>query len=152
VIDFVNPNILYAGLFPTGGSCASFHRLLVKSIDGGTSWSSISTDPPPGPSVEPPGHGCDIINALLMDPTDASTLYVANNQFHEFLYPLVKSTDGGATWSALFGVAAPIAALAIEPRNPNTLYAGTFKYPYPLPSASGVFKAAMAARSGVTLA
>jgi hypothetical protein len=43
-----------------------------------------------------------------------------------------KSANGGATWSATGAGPTNVLALAIDPLNPNTLYAGTY--------GGGVFK------------
>jgi photosystem II stability/assembly factor-like uncharacterized protein len=53
-----------------------------------------------------------------------------------------KSTNGGANWSAVnTGLTnLYVNALAIDPTNPNTLYAGT--------NGGGVFKSTTAARTG----
>ena len=42
--------------------------------------------------------------------------------------PLIKSRNGGASWIPLYGP--PFAALAIDLHDQDTLYAGTFDFPY----------------------
>ncbi|HEY2932875.1 MAG TPA: sialidase family protein [Acidobacteriota bacterium] len=120
VIDSDNPDILYAAIAEPN-FCSHSDRRLFKSIDGGTSWNN---------NISPNINGCDIIHSLVMDPSNPKTLYVANHDdlFGDTWSPLVKSTDGGAIWSYLLGP--PFAALAIDPVNENTLYAGTFDSPY----------------------
>jgi BNR/Asp-box repeat. len=60
------------------------------------------------------------IYALAINPTTPSTLYAGTDG------GAFKSTDGGATWSAVnTGLSDPdVYALAINPTAPNTLYAG----------------------------
>jgi len=120
VIDSANPKILYAGIQEPRG-CLHSDRRLFKSVDGGASWSN---------SLSPPINGCDNIHALASDPTNSSTIYLANydDAFGDTWSPLVKSDDGGASWTPLYGP--PFSVLAVNPRNPTTLYAGTFDFPY----------------------
>jgi uncharacterized protein (TIGR03437 family) len=119
-IDSANPNILYAGVVIEGG-CYFSDRRLFKSTDGGANWSD---------SISPPINGCDHIYSLVLSPTEANTLYVANyeNAFGDTWTPLIKSNNGGASWIPLYGP--PFAALAIDPHQSNTLYAGSFNFPY----------------------
>jgi photosystem II stability/assembly factor-like uncharacterized protein len=133
VMNFVNPNILYAGTACTSRVCFCSERLLFKSTDGGASWSN---------SISPPDQACDIIRALVMDPSDTSTLYLAASGLSGFP-PLLKSTDGGATWGYLppwrFPTAPPfedIVAIAIAPLAPNNLYAAGYHFP----DFNGLFK------------
>ena len=119
VIDLVNPSVLYAAQPVTRSRYFCYERLLFKSTDGGASWSD---------SVSPPNQACDDIRALLLDPTDANTLFYAALNLSGF--PLLsKSTDGGATWKYLpprYLSAPPfedVLAIAINPLAPNILYA-----------------------------
>jgi len=82
--------------------------------DGGTSWQSPGTAPA-NPS------------AIVLDPRRPRTLYLSTRQNDVF-----RSVDGGRTWHP-FGVGRKGRAgrgpqltelLAIDPRNPGTLYAG----------------------------
>ena len=94
-------------------------RLLFKSTDAGASWSD---------TVSPPNQACDDIRALLLDPTEANTLYYAALNLSGF--PLLsKSTDGGATWRFLSALAfEDVLAMAINPLAPNILYAGGYAF------------------------
>jgi photosystem II stability/assembly factor-like uncharacterized protein len=127
VIDVFNPRILYAATACTSGGCICSERLLFKSTDGGASWSD---------SVSPPNQACDDIRALLLNPTDANTLYYAALNLSGFP-PLSKSTDGGVTWRYLFAPGfEDVLAMAINPLAPNNLYAGGYAFPDP----NGVLK------------
>ena len=69
--------------------------------------------------------------ALAIDPQTPDTVYVGTN------YGMYKSTNGGATWSAINnGLTADsqIRSLAIDPQTPSTIYAGgvTFEFLKPL--------------------
>ena len=105
-------------------------------MDGGASWSN---------SISPPDQGCDFIRALLLDPSDANTLYYADYTLRDYGFtPLLKSTDGGVTWNYLPPWRYPspwplwsVEAVAINPLAPNNLYAaGSGDYS----DAFGVFK------------
>ena len=63
------------------------------------------------------------VHALAIDPQTPTTLYAGTDSGGVF-----KSTDGGASWSAVNNglTAAWVLALAIDPQTPTTLYAGTY--------------------------
>jgi uncharacterized protein (TIGR03437 family) len=107
VIDPSNPATLYAGTIKGG---------VFKSSNGGASWSASNTVLPYD------------VRALAVDPWNPSTLYAGIDAIPNG-GGVFKSTDGGASWSAssagLFTVSyCPVFALAIDPSNPATLYAG----------------------------
>lgn len=86
---------------------------VLKSNDQGASWAFANT----GIS----GDGASIsTQALVQDPTTPATLYVSTSD------GTFKTTDGGASWSALpIGTSISIVgSLAIDPENTQTLYAG----------------------------
>jgi photosystem II stability/assembly factor-like uncharacterized protein len=115
LIDFTNPNILYAGTHRTDG-CFFSDILLFKSTDEGTTWSN---------SITPDQSGCEADAFVAMDPTDSNTLYLRwGNDFYDG-FSLRKSTDGGATWSFTRLASNAPFALVIDPASPATLYAGT---------------------------
>src|SRR5262249_51061243 len=64
------------------------------------------------------------ISSLVIAPTAPTTLYAGSEA------GVLRSTDGGTTWSVVISVAGP--ALAIDPTTPTTVYANAF--------GSGVFK------------
>jgi len=139
-IDPRNPSTVYAGGSCTVlGSCGIF-----KSTDGGTNWS-------------PANSGLDgaviLVESLAIDPQNPSTVYagttacfqssgspgwVEGNENLCWRPGVFKTTNGGASWSSAnsglpwasvdFGF---VTALAIDPQDPSTVYAGTV---------SGVFK------------
>src|SRR5437764_5165542 len=87
---------------------------LFQIADSGASWSALRPGPP-----------C-CISTLVIDPQTPSTMYGLSSDRE-----ILKSTDGGTNWSpvnsglpadarGLYG----ITSLAIDPRNPTTLYAG----------------------------
>jgi photosystem II stability/assembly factor-like uncharacterized protein len=122
LIDFASPNVLYARTIRYNG-CFGSDNLLLKSRDGGATWSD---------SPSPRGSGCGLSDVfhpalLVMDPTSPNTLYTA--AFDDGS-SLLKSTNGGATWTVVSHWATSwqlnsfVNVLVIDPGNPATLYAG----------------------------
>ncbi len=62
------------------------------------------------------------INAVAIDPTDENTMYAGFA-----VGGLYKTTDGGENWSPLFDQQPflAIGAIALDPQNPQIVYAGT---------------------------
>jgi len=138
-IDPQDVNTLYVGTY--GG--------VFKSTDGGENWSAAG-------SLQ--GKSSFAIVSLVIDPQRPSTIYAViydewdDDPDHDS--GAYKTTDGGASWVAVndglpidrWGYA-HVHALMIDPKNSNTLYAGTFQ---------GVFKSTnggaswSAANSGLT--
>ncbi|RMH81541.1 MAG: hypothetical protein D6681_18050 [Calditrichaeota bacterium] len=99
-IDPATTTTLYAGVWDE----------IYKSTDGGASWSAINT-----------GSTGDI-TALAIAPHDSSVIYAGLNAGGD---AILKSTDSGATWSASNHgiVATSISGLAVDPLQPDTIYA-----------------------------
>ena len=143
LIDSIDPNVLYVETIRAGG-CAFNDKLVFKSTDGGESFSD---------SISPPQSGCDLggfaafTTLMAIDPVDPSTLYLGETEDEDGIYALLKSTDGGATWNSIWnynsGLQSDLNALAIDPVNPTTLYAGVGDssfYIAPGTTGTGVFK------------
>jgi len=92
---------------------------IIKSTDGGTTWSSINSGLGGTPNNVP--H----ISALILDQQDPETLFCVRYTDAQ----MFRTTNGGASWTpvnsgwdaALFHVV----VMAADPRNSGTLYAGT---------------------------
>jgi hypothetical protein len=85
-------------LYTGGGS-----KGVYKSVDGAASWTNIN------PDIN--------LTAIVLDPVDPNTVYVAGRAVN-------KSTDGGTSWNVSLDI--PTQTLAIDPKNPRVLYAGTY--------------------------
>jgi photosystem II stability/assembly factor-like uncharacterized protein len=98
---------------------AATQKGVFKSIDGGGHWSTTN----PGRSIV----------VLAIDPQAPATIYAGTTRGANSPADVLKSTDGGATWSAsgLPTVYSDALALAVDPRTPSIVYAGTLQ---------GVFK------------
>jgi hypothetical protein len=122
VMDPANPQVLYVveidpedgGGWPEQGG-----GWLRKSLDGGASWSYT-------------GLPFATVNALVIDPANQSTLYAGTNEANPIDIDglsvsggLLKSADGGASWSSTGLMNTTVNLLAIDPAHTNILYALT---------------------------
>jgi photosystem II stability/assembly factor-like uncharacterized protein len=101
----------------SGTLYGNFHGALLRSTDGGSSWKWLFT------------HIGAVMGVLAIDPTDSQTLYASIGDASSRLRPphLAKSIDGGKHWRFLKAGTHNIdaTAVAIEPRDPRTMYAAT---------------------------
>jgi uncharacterized repeat protein (TIGR01451 family) len=105
-VDPSNENILYG--LGTGSD-----RSLLKSIDGGVTWSALTWDNA-GTNTNP--------NILAIDPVHTNILYAASGQ------RIGRSVDGGSTWETLRASTAPLWIpndLIADPNRPENLLVGT---------------------------
>jgi photosystem II stability/assembly factor-like uncharacterized protein len=105
VVDPEIPSILYAGGAPVelrDLRCAGF-----KSINSGVNWTCM------------PGLGA-VVQDIAIAPSAPATVYAATGTLG-----MRKSVDRGATWTSIDRGLANVAvlALAVDPRNPATVYA-----------------------------
>ena len=97
-IDPTNSSTIYAGA----------GQGVVKSTNGGESWTSANTGLPSGSA-----------GVLAVDPITSSTLYTAT------FGGIFKSTNGGGNWSGMNTLPSNsfIQSLSIDPLSPSTIYA-----------------------------
>lgn len=106
-----NSQIIYAGSGQGG---------LFKSTDSGTTWTWLSSS-----------WSQLAVNAIVIDPTNTSIVYVARGDYHGEIggsYGIMKSTDGGTTWTEIAESTMGkigVASLVIDPTNNQILIAGT---------------------------
>jgi photosystem II stability/assembly factor-like uncharacterized protein len=108
-LDPSDSNTLYA----TPEDPADCGTPLDKTSDGGASWHS--------------GYIDGYVTALVIDPANPATLYSGTAWWPR---GILKSTDGGKTWTSTPLTDVDVSALVIDPNNANVLYAGTAA-PYP---------------------
>lgn len=113
-VDPQNPGTVYA---MTGG------ERIFKTTDGGGSWNAVTSDLVYVLAL--------VYSRLAIDPQNPSTMYAGGDG-------ILKSTDGGKNWSTAssglpppsWGIDGgrydPVGSLAINPQNPNTIYAVTW--------------------------
>lgn len=77
-----------------------------KSTDGGSHWSAKNTGLSSVVSAVANAVNDNVLNRLVVDPTDTQVLYLAVSQSAGGSNPdgLFKSTDGGGHWSVLAGI------------------------------------------------
>ncbi len=114
-IDPVNPAVIYAGTRGQG---------LFRSLDGGETWARS----------DDPLIGDKIIYSLVVDPSAPNTIYAGGRQegvdgsaTGDWGGGVFKSINAGVTWSAVNqGLSEGwVYSLAIDPRSPGAVYAGT---------------------------
>jgi len=113
-----NPSIVYAGMRKSGaglaaaavGEGSSFG--IFKSTDSGETWVEKNR------GLE---HSMRNINDIAVDPTNVNIVYAATHNDGTF-----KTVDGGESWVAINNglMALQVYSLAIDPNNPDTIYAG----------------------------
>ncbi len=120
-VDPSDSRIIYAGT--EGGG-------LFKSTDAGGSWTAKNE------GLRPRGQRFWAISvwSVAIDPARPSQIYsgvesvMASTPQPDFPGGIFKTVDGGETWQAVIGFPLTrVSAIAIDPQNPSTLYAGTFR-------------------------
>jgi photosystem II stability/assembly factor-like uncharacterized protein len=122
-----DPRTLYV-LESLGGVTGSAHSLW-RSTDGGAHW------------VNQPVTALTCgLGDLAVAPSNAAVIYLGGCK-DEHVSALLRSTDGGNTFTDVSaGLTGPhVQALAVDPRDPNTLWAGT-GYPFLDEPGDGVWK------------
>src|SRR5439155_19923764 len=89
---------------------------LFSSTDGGSRWLPADRGLPPTQ-----------VDAIVVDPTNPSTLYAGMDNLNNAMGGVFKTNDGGATWAAANnGIRDTyVICLVADPAQPSTLYAGT---------------------------
>jgi hypothetical protein len=110
-------------------------RVWVAAAGGGIWRTSNGLDPQPSWHAVTAGLPTNALGSLVVDPNDASgnTLYAGTgeaNAINQAGLGVYKSTDGGNSWSLVpgsFDVAKDrsVGAIAIDPKDPNTIWIGT---------------------------
>jgi photosystem II stability/assembly factor-like uncharacterized protein len=103
---------VYAGTGTAPPNGSGFAQLF-KSMDGGLNWRAIDQTFTPARNV----------TSIAADE-NSGALYVATGTYGNSTGAVWKTTDGGATWSNLLS-SGSVWALAVDSRNPGTVYAST---------------------------
>ncbi len=126
-----NANILYVGTGEPHQSSDSYYGAgILKSTDGGTTWTQLGADKFAGMGIADvviPANNSNTIWAAASAQVGGTKPLSANPG-------LYRSTNGGASWSAALtvcdnqGNCTSPSALVINPTNPNILFAGFDEY------------------------
>jgi hypothetical protein len=141
-IDPVNPNIIYAGTGEPNGSCDSYYgQGILRSTDGGATWTLLGKTVPTFPNSGGPFTG-KTVSRIYIDPTTAGTTGATriwastatgavssgtSACIGTSFVPvgLFRSNDSGLTWAQVNVTGASNVSfhdLALDPTNANTLY------------------------------
>lgn len=96
-----SPNVLYIGGYENTGP------KVYKSINGGANWTNVT------------GTVNSYPYALAVDPLDCNRVFAGTSS------KVFRSADGGASWAPSNGYVSAL-ELAVDPHNPNVLYAGGY--------------------------
>ncbi|HEX4667318.1 MAG TPA: exo-alpha-sialidase [Chthoniobacterales bacterium] len=124
-----NDNLFYAGA--VGGG-------VWRSTDAGIEWENITDGKLAGPSSS--------IGAIAVAPSDPNTIYVGTGEadIRANMIPgdgVFKSADAGKTWQ-FSGLrdAHSIAAIVVDPKNPNVVYVASMGHVFAPDPNRGIFK------------
>lgn len=113
-ISASDPQVLYAGT--NFGSDDGVY----KSTDGGGSWTRMVN------GIQESQKG---VQAIAVDPANSDVAYIAVfDGATDATVGLYKTTDGGGSWTGMtngIGAIKNFLCLAVDPVNPNNVYAGT---------------------------
>lgn len=135
VIQPSDPNVMYIGtgeisryvrpLIGTPGARSSYGLGILKSTDGGATWSTTG--------LTWTFDQSRAVLAMEMDPVDSATLWAATSE------GLYKTTDSGATWTLSHAELMAMDVLA-DPNDGNTVYVAHGQLGVPGNGVAGVYK------------
>jgi len=121
-IDPSDDNIVWAGTGETNPrNDVSYGNGIYRSADGGKTWKHLGLE------------ATMQISSIAIDPRDGNTVTVGamgdffNDSDARGIY---RTTDAGATWTKTLyvGPQSGISDLAVDPKNPDTMYAGVWQF------------------------
>ena len=136
VRDASDPRILYATTWCRSRACSTTAARVLKSTDGGASWTEKSVGLPSGSAT-----GSDERMAIAISPSNPSVLYASKaiTSGTTLASHIFKSTNGGDSWTDLPAVSTSARryladqswynnALVVSPSNPDVMLAGGTTY------------------------
>ncbi|MGA8938694.1 MAG: hypothetical protein WB439_05970 [Acidobacteriaceae bacterium] len=121
-VDPVNPSIVWAGTGEANvRNDVSFGDGVYKSTDGGLHWQHMGLD-----------HTFQI-SRIVIDPNHPDTVLVAamgNPYADDAERGVYRTTDGGLTWQKVLytSPSTGISDMAMSPKNPQVLFAATYRF------------------------
>jgi hypothetical protein len=126
VVDFSSPvgnRIMYAAI----------NDYIYKSIDDGVSWNRLNSSQATQPPVTSGCYTPSVYIGLTLCPNNSALLFGSSNTTHNllcnFTAPLMKSSDGGASWTDISSTLPNPANYRYEsidvqfsPSSPSTIY------------------------------
>ena len=120
-LDPRDPRVVWVGTGENNSQrSVSYGDGVYKSVDGGKSWKNVG--------LKDSMH----IGRIAIDPRDSNVVYVA--AFGPLWSPggdrgLYKSTDGGATWTAVLSISPDtgVSEVVLDPFDPDTLWATAYQ-------------------------
>jgi hypothetical protein len=121
VVDPKDTNVVWLGTGENNNQrSVSFGDGIYKSSDAGKTWTRMGLE------------NSEHIQNILIDPRDSNVVYVSaigplwSQGGDRGLY---KTTDGGKTWKAVLtiGPDTGVTDVAMDPKNPNVLYAAAYQ-------------------------
>lgn len=97
--------------------------VITRTLDGGETWQTFSTDLPAGLAVQD-----DVGPAITISPSAPHIMIVkqSNTTPNGSLY---KSMDAGQTWTEMPGPYSNVGVVTFDPKNSNTIYLGSYFSP-----------------------
>jgi photosystem II stability/assembly factor-like uncharacterized protein len=117
-----NPSVMYVAGYKRIGN--DYYCLLLKSSDGGNSWTDISSSVDTSPD-------CDFF-AVAIDPTDPDRVYIGGYLYSNFglTYYIYRSESTGRTselsWTRV-ATDSYAFSIGIDPTEPSNIYAAGYK-------------------------
>lgn len=121
-VDPANPSVIWAGTGEANlRNDVSYGDGIYRSTDAGLHWKRMGLEK----SYQ--------VSAIAIDPYHSSTIFVAamgNPYADSEDRGVYRTTDGGATWQKVLytGASVGISDLALDPKNPQVLFAATYRF------------------------
>jgi photosystem II stability/assembly factor-like uncharacterized protein len=97
--------------------------VITRTVDGGQTWHTLSTDLPSGLALQD-----DVGAAIIISPS-APHILIAKQSNTTPNASLYKSIDGGLTWTEMPGPYNNVGVVTFDPKNSNTIYLGSYFSP-----------------------